>query len=104
MTAVIDFNGFPVWAQVVLSAIGLLLAIVALVRFNSGALWRHIAEMQKELNRLNREISHLRREKHNDRLQIQDLRVKVVARESEVNDLLEELERPVKYDLTRRNI
>jgi cell division protein FtsB len=91
--------GVPVWAQVAFALIGLVGAVVALMRQRDANVWRHIGVLENRMTELGKEVKGLRGER--DALVQQNglLRSEVVSLKAEVNDLLDEHGRPAKYDL-----
>lgn len=87
------------WVQVVLAIIALGTAVVALSKQRDHNLWRHIGALQQQIAALRAELAQVRQEARDANTLANDYRLTILAREAEVNDLLEELDRPPKYVL-----
>jgi hypothetical protein len=92
-------TGLPAWAQVGLAIAAVGSAVVGLVKFNIANLWRTVGGLQEEVKQLRAEIALLRQEKQDANRLANTYKMTILAREAEVNDLLDELDRPHKYVL-----
>lgn len=89
------FFGVPAWLEVLalLFGGGLLKAVIDLIRSREGPLWQEIARLNIKLDGIDKELDGVRRD-HNIALMVNQ------SLKGEVNDLLEELGRDPKYDLS----
>lgn len=96
--------GLPVWAQVLLTIVGLATAYIAFLRQRDANVWRHIGSLQAQMGKLEGEIKALRDEGHAKDKQLADAKILIITREIEVNDLLDEMGRPAKYVFEKQRI